>query len=68
MIPNNWQLAYGQAIVHGVAGQDPLPYAREAVRLNPLDPFARTLADELQRAENAAARRAIAGRAQIPTD
>ena len=25
--PDNWQLAYGQAIVHGVAGQDPLPFA-----------------------------------------
>jgi hypothetical protein len=66
--PNNWQLAYGQAIVYGVSGLDPLPYAREAVRLNPLDPFARSLLDELQRAKDAAARRRVAGRAQIPSD
>ncbi len=36
--PNNWQLAYGQAIVYGVSGLDPRPYAAEALRLNPLDP------------------------------
>ena len=26
--PNNWQFAYGQAIVYGVSGLDPRPYAR----------------------------------------
>jgi hypothetical protein len=65
--PDNWQLAYGQAIVYGVSGLDPLPYARDAVRLNPLDPFARSLLRDLERAKDAAARRRVAGRAQIPS-
>jgi len=65
--PHNWQLAYGQAIVHGVSGEDALPFAREAVALNPLDPFARNLLRGLEGAKNAAARRRVAGQAQIPS-
>ena len=65
--PHNWQLAYGQAIVYGVSGKDALPYAREAVALNPLDPFARKLLRGLEDAKTAAARRQVAGQAQIPT-
>jgi len=39
--PKNWRYAYGQAIVDGVAGRDPLPAARQALRLNPLEPAGR---------------------------
>ena len=33
--PDNWQLAYGQAIVYGVSGLDARPFAAEALRLEP---------------------------------
>ncbi len=64
--PDNWQYAYGQAIVYGIAGQDPRPYAEEALRLNPLEPFTRTLVADLRSAKTEARRREVAGRAQIP--
>jgi hypothetical protein len=66
--PNNWQYAYGQAIVYGVSGLDPLPYAEEALRLNPLDPRVRALVRDLRGAKTAARRREITGRAPIVTD
>jgi hypothetical protein len=64
--PQNWQLAYGQAIVYGVSGLDARPYAAEALRLNPLDETARTLVRDLNRAKTAARRREVAVRAAIP--
>ena len=64
--PDNWQYAYGQAIVDGVSGRDPRPAAREALRLNPLEPLARTLVRELDRASSPARRREITRRAGIP--
>jgi hypothetical protein len=64
--PHNWQYAYGQAIVDGVSGRDPRPAAREALRLNPLEPLARTLVQQLDRASRPARRREIARRAGIP--
>jgi len=64
--PDNWQYAYGQAIVAGIAGQDPLPYAEEALRLNPLEPYTRSLANDLRAAKTEARRREVAGRAQVP--
>jgi hypothetical protein len=64
--PRNWQYVYGQAIVAGVAGRDPLPAAREALALNPLEPLARTLVSELSRERNPARRRDIAVRAGTP--
>jgi hypothetical protein len=33
--PENWELHYGLALVRANAGQNPLPAAREALRLNP---------------------------------
>jgi hypothetical protein len=66
--PNNWQYAYGQAIVYGVSGLDALPYAQEALRLNPLDPRARALVRDLRGAKTAARRREVTGRAPIPLD
>ena len=65
--PNNWQYAYGQAIVYGVSGLDPRPYAREALRLNPLDPDAVALVKNLDAAKTAAARRDVTVRATIPS-
>ena len=50
--PDNWQYAYGQAIVYGVSGRDPRPYAAEALRLNPLDPLARALVRDLRGRED----------------
>lgn len=64
--PDNWQIAYGQAIVYGVSGMDPRPYAEEALRLNPLDPRAQSLARELRRARTEARRAQITRRAEIP--
>ena len=64
--PDNWQLAYGQAIVYGVSGLDPRPFAAEALRLNPLDPRARALVRDLAAADTAARRREVTRRAEIP--
>jgi hypothetical protein len=64
--PDNWQMAYAQAIVYGVSGADPLPYAEEALRLNPLESYTQTLVRELRAAKTEARRREVAGRAQIP--
>ena len=65
--PNNWQYAYGQAIVYGVSGLDPRPYAHEALRLNPLDPDAVALVKNLDAAKTAAGRRDVTVRATIPS-
>jgi cytochrome c-type biogenesis protein CcmH/NrfG len=65
--PDNWQYAYGQAIVYGVSGLDPRPYAREALRLNPLDPDAVALVKNLDAARTAKARRDVTVKATIPT-
>jgi len=65
--PENWQLAYGQAIVYGVSGLDARPYAAEALRLNPLDPLARALVRDLGREKTAARRRDVTARATIPS-
>ena len=64
--PDNWQIAYGQAIVYGVSGLDPRPYAAEALRLNPLDPAAQALVRDLRAAKTAARRRDVTRRAVIP--
>jgi len=64
--PDNWQMAYGQAIVVGVAGGDARPYAAQALRLNPLDERARALVRGLREARTAARRREVARRAPIP--
>jgi cytochrome c-type biogenesis protein CcmH/NrfG len=65
--PNNWQYAYGQAIVYGVSGLDPRPLANEALRLNPLDADARALVRGLNRARTAARRRDVTVGATIPS-
>ncbi len=64
--PNNWQLAYGQAIVYGVSGLDARPYAAEALRLNPLDERAQALVRDLAAAKTEARRRQVTVRAPIP--
>jgi O-antigen ligase len=64
--PNNWQIAYGQAIVYGVSGLDARPFAAEALRLNPLDERARALVRDLAAAKTAARRREVTRRAPIP--
>ena len=64
--PNNWQVAYAQAIVYGVSGADPLPYAGEALRLNPLETYTQQLVEDLRAAKTEARRREVAGRALIP--
>jgi O-Antigen ligase len=64
--PDNWEYIYGQAIVAGVAGRDPRPFAARALRLNPLEPLARTLVRDLARARTAARRREVTRRAGIP--
>ena len=37
--PRGWEYHYGLALVRGAARRDPLPAAREAARLNPLEPL-----------------------------
>jgi O-antigen ligase len=64
--PDNWQYAYGQAIVYGVSGGDPRPYAAEALRLNPLNDYARMLVRDLAAARTAEARREVTRRAGVP--
>ena len=64
--PDNWQIAYGQAIVYGVSGLDARPFAAEALRLNPLDERARALVRDLAAAKTAARRREVTRRAAIP--
>ena len=64
--PNNWQVVYAQAIVYGVSGADPLPYAREALRMNPLGIYTRRLVEGLEAEKTEARRREVAGRALIP--
>jgi O-antigen ligase len=64
--PSNWQIVYGQAIIHGVAGEDPLPFARLALRLNPLDPRAQDLVRALREARTAEERREVVRRAPVP--
>jgi hypothetical protein len=63
--PNNWQLAYGQAIVYGVSGLDARPYAAEALRMNPLDENARALVRDLKAAKTEARRREVTVRAPV---
>jgi Flp pilus assembly protein TadD len=64
--PHNWAYAYGQAIVYGVSGGDPRPYAAAALRMNPREPLALTLVRDLRRAGTAARRREVTRRAGIP--
>jgi len=40
--PENWELYYGLALVRANAGRDPRAAAREALRLNPHNPLARS--------------------------
>jgi O-Antigen ligase len=64
--PRNWAYVYGQALVHGVAGQDPRPYARAALRMNRFEPLAQDLVRALRKARTPARRRLVAARAGIP--
>ena len=64
--PRNWQYAYGLAVTQALAGEDPRSAARLALRLNPLEPLAGKLVREM-RTDNVKRRRALAGRADIPT-
>jgi hypothetical protein len=45
--PQNWEMHYTQALVRAVAGEDPRSAARAALRRNPLDVRAQTLAQQL---------------------
>lgn len=64
--PDNWQYVYAQAIVHGVAGEDPLPYAEKALRMNPLELYTQRLVEALREADTKAERIKVAGQADLP--
>jgi O-antigen ligase len=65
--PDNWQYAYGLAVVQANAGEDGLPAAQLARRLNPLEPMARSLERGLRSAKaSVKRRRAVAAKAPIP--
>jgi hypothetical protein len=63
--PHNWQYAYGLAITQALAGEDPRPSARLALRLDPLEPLARKLVRDM-RTNSVKLRRTRAGRSAIP--
>ena len=63
--PGDWHYAYGLAVTQALAGQDPRPAAAQALRLNPLEPYAISLARRLS-SDSPARRRAKAARSQIP--
>jgi hypothetical protein len=63
--PHNWEYAYGDALARAIAGRDPRPAADAALRLDPLEPMARSLARAM-RAPRAAARYRAAARAPVP--
>jgi O-Antigen ligase len=63
--PDNWQNAYGLAVIQALAGQNARPTAALALRLNPLDPLTRDLVRGL-RSRKPARRRAFAAKAPIP--
>jgi hypothetical protein len=45
---DSWTYHYGLALARGAAGLDPRPEARQAARLNPLDPEAQAIARRLK--------------------
>jgi hypothetical protein len=63
--PRNWRFAYGLAVAQAIAGQDPRPAARTAVRLNPREPLARDLARAME-TDDPAKRFRAAARASLP--
>jgi hypothetical protein len=65
--PDNWRYRYGLAVAQAIAGKDPRAAARLAVRRNPQEPIARSLARAMD-ASSAAARYRAAARAPIPGD
>ena len=65
--PDNWQNAYGLAVVQALAGEDPRRTARLALRLNPLDPLAQRLERGL-RSNSPERRRRFAASAPIPVE
>ena len=65
--PDNWQYAYGLAVVLARGGKDGRPEAELAVRLNPREPLTRRLARALRAAgQKPKRRRAVAAKAKIP--
>jgi hypothetical protein len=64
--PRDWQYVYGQAIMAGISGKDPLPLARAALERNPLDALAQSLVKDLSATSDPARRREITVRAGIP--
>jgi O-Antigen ligase len=63
--PDNWQNAYGLAVIQTLAGEDPRRTAQLALRLNPLEPMTRSLARGLG-SRSPKRRRAFAVKAAIP--
>ena len=62
---DDWHYAYGLAVTQALAGQDPRPAAAQALRLNPLEPYAISLARRLS-SDSPARRRTQAARSRIP--
>jgi O-Antigen ligase len=65
--PDNWQYAYGLAVLRARAGEDPRPQVRRAVRLNPRYDQVRWLARAM-RGDRPARWRRAAARAPLPVD
>jgi hypothetical protein len=65
--PQNWQYAYGLAIAQAISGADPRAAADAALRLNPHEASARSLARAMA-SRSAKQRFAAAARAVIPSE
>jgi hypothetical protein len=65
--PENWQYAYGLAIAEAISGQDPRAAANEALRLDPREADAQSLARAMA-SRSAKARFAAAAHAVIPSE
>ncbi|MEA2281188.1 MAG: hypothetical protein QOK21_1795 [Solirubrobacteraceae bacterium] len=64
--PDNWQYAYGLAVVQSLAGADPRAAAARAHALNPREPLARDLDRALSGTERRTRWRRIAAGSRIP--
>jgi hypothetical protein len=64
--PGNWQYRYSLAVAQAAAGVDPRPAAREALRLDPLEPATRDLVRRFSSADSRAWRNQAATLLRAP--
>jgi hypothetical protein len=65
--PDGWEFAYGLAVTQALAGQDPAAALAQLRRVNPIEPLAADLIEQLS-SRSPAKRKRAAGRAPVPYD